>query len=144
MSSVDCVWVPAVDALPPPLPSSLPHAAAVSAAAATRLANVGRLKSRRHFALSITCTPPLIGCSPRDRSDAVAKPPLAAVDGDGHEDDPAVDDELHGLAGAVPDEDRDEHRDEHRADGGARVVAGPAEDRAADDHRDDALEQVGV
>src|SRR3954449_2261532 len=75
------------------------------------------------------------GWSPQDRSDAIAKPPLAAVDGDGDEDDPAVDDVLHGLAGAVPDEDRDEHGEEHRADGGAGVVAGSAEDGSADDHR---------
>src|SRR5690606_41091882 len=54
ISSTDCVAVP-LDAPSPEPPSPLPHAATVViAAAAARPTRAGRLRSRRHVALSIT------------------------------------------------------------------------------------------
>src|SRR5689334_14868959 len=75
----DCFWLPPADALSLPLLLSLPQAATVSAAAATRLTNATR---QRLNAFSLTALlSPIDGCRPpRDRSDAVAKPPLAAID----------------------------------------------------------------
>src|SRR3954468_14960575 len=111
ISFSDCVCVPA-DALSP-LSSLLPQAVTVSAVAATRPTSAGQLLSRRNIDLSITCSPPLMVALPRPL-DAIAKSALAAVDGHSHEDDSAVDDELHGFAGAVPDEHGDQHGDEQR------------------------------
>src|SRR5690242_17030149 len=75
---------------------------------------------------------------------AVAEPALPAVDGDGGQDDQAVDDLLDGRAGSVADQHGGQHGEEQRADARARVIPRPAEHRPSDDHRDHALEQVRV
>src|SRR5215471_6371003 len=83
-------------------------------------------------------------CGQRTWLQAVPEPPLPAVDGDGSEDDEAVDDLLHGGARSVADEHSGEDGEEQGPDAGARVVTRSAEHGPADDHRDHACEQIGI
>src|SRR3982074_284160 len=84
------------------------------------------------------------GSDGRTRSQAVPEPPLPAVDGDGGEDDEAVDDLLDRGTRSVADEHRGQDGEEERSDAGARVVTRSPEHRSSDDHRDHALEQIGI
>src|SRR5437868_15377195 len=65
----------------------------------------------------------------RPRSQTVAEPPLPAVDGNGGQDDEAVNDLLDGGAGPVADEHSGQHGAEQRTDAGARAVPPPAAPR---------------